>query len=149
VKQQQRAADAHEADQAVLERALAAHKAYQAGRRPAWWWEHDDDAAAYREHPERYRRPWMVEADAAEFAAVSEPNAAGERAGRPGRLLDKLGRLCFLAAAGVLQDWEAEQLLADARTVRARAPGADHAGPVLEGRAVHDGLHLRVKGDAT
>jgi hypothetical protein len=104
------------------------------GERPAWWWAEAPEATGYRDDPGRFERP-------AEYVVSSETvPEAWMRAGIAQRRVSELGRLRFLAAAGLLSPAEVERILAAA--VRSRAAGSSDIYE-LRARVVREELARR------
>jgi hypothetical protein len=117
--------EAHRGDlEAILARQQASEKHVYAGARPDWWWSYAAAARPFRERPEDYQRPWMVERD---------PASDWPR----GHDLQRWARLCFLAASGELADWEAHSILGLAPHLAAYPKYAP------EVKAVREGLTMR------
>jgi hypothetical protein len=116
-----------------LRRQLQSGKRWAAGRRPGWWWDFHEAAGEWRQDPTRWERPEDLAYFAARRAAVSAPDAAGERPAwrEP---TNGFAQARFLAARGLLERWEVEVLLERAEQ------GGEFAHQ--QARAVREGLAL-------
>jgi hypothetical protein len=90
--------------EAVVQRMLAGHKGYAARFRPRWWWLFHDEAADYRADPSAFE-------DARDFTASDVPMEPWITESIHRREVEKMGKLRFLARAGLLEDWEIQHTL--------------------------------------
>jgi hypothetical protein len=87
------------------------------GWRPEWWWQHSEQAAPYRDDPAQFERQ-------DDYTVSDTVPEAWMRAGIKARRVAQLGKLRFLAGAGLLSDAEVRRILNAGDTAAAMRKGS-------------------------